>query len=151
MIRIRQAQMQQMLDADRSLLRRVVDKRVREQYADVIRGLPADLVDEMIENGIRAARGYGLTRAGDIAGFVLVMFEVVPEFHRHPRVKAILGDPRRRKNWRRCSIAPRSQCGRRSSPRSIARLGSRTCASRTGISRWVPASTIPRSSSGSRR
>jgi hypothetical protein len=81
-----------MVEADSEMLRYVIAKRVREHYPKVVEGLPQDLYDEMIEYGIRSARGYGLTFADDIAGFVLVMFEVGPEFHQHPRIQHVLRD-----------------------------------------------------------
>ncbi len=93
MLQIRNTQMLQMLETNDALLRTAITKRVREQYAELVNGLPNDLLDEMIENGIQSARGYGLTQAENITEFVLIMFEVGPEFHRHPRIRPILSDP----------------------------------------------------------
>ena len=47
---------------------------------------------EMIEHGIEVARGYGLKTERDLAGFVLNMVRINPEFHRQPRINAILKD-----------------------------------------------------------
>lgn len=48
---------------------------------------------EMIEHGVDVARGYGLKTERDLAGFVLNMIRVNPEFHRQPRIHSILRDP----------------------------------------------------------
>ena len=66
---------------------------VHADYAFIVEGLPDDLLDAMIGHGLRAARSFGLSQPGDLAGFVFVMFEVGPEFYRHPRIRAVLQDP----------------------------------------------------------
>ncbi len=47
----------------------------------------------MIEHGMEVARGYGLRSERDLAGFVLNMVTINPEFHLQPRIHAILADP----------------------------------------------------------
>jgi hypothetical protein len=46
----------------------------------------------MIEHGMAVARGYGLASERDLAGFVLNMVTINPEFHLQPRIHAILAD-----------------------------------------------------------
>ncbi len=65
---------------------------VRRDYRSLVEGFPDDILMEMISGGITRARGFGLTRPEDIAGFVLVMFEVGPEFYRHPAIRSVLED-----------------------------------------------------------
>jgi hypothetical protein len=50
-------------------------------------------IREMIEHGVEVARGYGLATQRDLALFVLNMLTINPEFHRQPRIHAILKDP----------------------------------------------------------
>lgn len=47
---------------------------------------------EMIEHGVDVGRGYGLKTERDLAGFVLNMVRINPEFHRQPRINSILRD-----------------------------------------------------------
>jgi hypothetical protein len=62
---------------------------------------------EMIEHGMVVARGYGLETQRDLAGFVLNMIRINPEFHKQPRINAILKDtslepPERREKLLTC-------------------------------------------------
>lgn len=47
----------------------------------------------MVEHGVEVARGYKLETERDITFFVLNMLTINPEFHRQPRIHAILRDP----------------------------------------------------------
>jgi hypothetical protein len=47
---------------------------------------------EMVEHGMEVARSYGFTTERDIASFVLNMVRINPEFHRQPKINAILKD-----------------------------------------------------------
>jgi len=47
----------------------------------------------MIAHGVEVARGYGLETERDLALFVLNMLTINPEFHRQPRIRALLEDP----------------------------------------------------------
>jgi hypothetical protein len=47
---------------------------------------------EMIEHGVAVGRGYGLKTERDLAGFVLNMVRINPEFHRQAKINAILRD-----------------------------------------------------------
>jgi hypothetical protein len=46
----------------------------------------------MIEHGMEVARSYGLKTERDLAGFVLNMVRINPEFHLQPKINAILRD-----------------------------------------------------------
>lgn len=50
-------------------------------------------IREMVEHGVLVARGYDLVTERDLALFVLNMITINPEFHRQPRIHAILKDP----------------------------------------------------------
>ncbi|WAK03795.1 hypothetical protein [Methylobacter sp. YRD-M1] len=93
MVTITQAQKLAMLGADESLLRNSIQKRVKEDYQQIIQGVPDDLVKLMIDHGINVARQFGLSSPGDIAGFVYIMFEVGPEFYRQPQIRMVLENP----------------------------------------------------------
>jgi hypothetical protein len=47
---------------------------------------------EMIVHGLEVARGFGLRTERDLAGFVLHMVRINPEFHRQPKIRSILDD-----------------------------------------------------------
>lgn len=47
----------------------------------------------MIEHGVEVARSYGLETERDLSLFVLNMITINPEFHRQPRIHALLRDP----------------------------------------------------------
>ncbi len=93
MLSINNAQKLAMLGADERFLRNSIQKRVKEDYQQIIQGVPDDLVKLMINHGIEAARKFGLSRPADIAGFVYIMFEVGPEFYRQPQIRMILENP----------------------------------------------------------
>ena len=50
-------------------------------------------IRDMVLHGIGVARGYGLETQRDLMLFVLNMITINPEFHRQPRIHAILSDP----------------------------------------------------------
>jgi hypothetical protein len=91
-VKISRQQMREMVTSSDCLLQNAIKKLVLENHAYVIEGLPADLFDEMIDNGIKTAKGFGLTSADKLATFVLLMFEFGPEFYKHPQVNLRLTD-----------------------------------------------------------
>ncbi|WAK04306.1 hypothetical protein [Methylobacter sp. YRD-M1] len=93
MLTFTRAQQLAMLGADERLLRNSIQKRVKEDYQQIIQGVPDDLVKLMINHGIDVARKFGLGSPVDIAGFVYIMFEVGPEFYRQPQIRMILENP----------------------------------------------------------
>jgi hypothetical protein len=62
---------------------------VRQVTAAERRRLP---LRAMIVHGIEVARGYGLETERDLTVFVLNMITINPDFHRQPRIHAILRD-----------------------------------------------------------
>jgi hypothetical protein len=52
--------------------------------------VPGDVLRQMIRNGIRRARSYGLTWESSLFGFIWFMFEVAPNFDEHPLIRRIL-------------------------------------------------------------
>ena len=79
-----------MLAADKNLLFQAIKRRVVRDYQEIVGGLPEDMLAGMINHGIDKAKSFGLTHPFDIAGFVYIMFEVGPEFYRHPQIQPIL-------------------------------------------------------------
>ncbi|HRQ80477.1 MAG TPA: hypothetical protein PKZ97_05105 [Azospirillaceae bacterium] len=92
MIVFNKQQFGDMISSDKSLLRESIIRLVSNDHKSVIEGLPEDLLHEMIDGGIDAASRFQLTEPSDIAAFVLIMFEVGPEFYRHPVIHAHLTD-----------------------------------------------------------
>jgi hypothetical protein len=82
-----------MLAADKNLLFQAIKSRVVKDYQEIVKGLPEDMLAGMINHGIAKAKSFGLTHPFDIAGFVYIMFEVGPEFYRHPQIQPILTSP----------------------------------------------------------
>jgi hypothetical protein len=72
------------------MLPRVILRVVRSEYPLVVEDFPDDILLEMISGGIIRAREFGLTNSEDIAGFVLIMFEVGPEFYNHAAIRSVL-------------------------------------------------------------
>jgi len=79
-----------MLAADKNLLFQAIKQRVVRDYQAIVKGIPDDMLAGMINHGIEKAKSFGLTHPFDIAGFVYIMFEVGPEFYRHPKILPIL-------------------------------------------------------------
>lgn len=86
-------QMRQMVAGSEHLLLLAIGNRVRTENPYLVEGLPDDILNEMVESGVKTARKYGLTASEALATFVLLMFEFGPEFHRHPVVQAMLAEP----------------------------------------------------------
>ena len=82
-----------MLANDRTQLFHAIKRRVERDYQAIVQGVPEDMLAGMINHGIDSAKGFGMTHPYDIAGFVYLMFEVGPEFYRHPKILPILSSP----------------------------------------------------------
>lgn len=91
-MQFRREQFQQLVGGSEPMLRVAIRNQVQQEHAPVVQGLPPDLLDEMIDGALRAARGYGLQAPPDLATFVLWCFEFGPEFHRHPTIRAVFTD-----------------------------------------------------------
>lgn len=93
MFKFSREQLEQLAGSSEAMLRAAIGNLARTEHPYVLQDLPRDLFDEIIDNSLKTARGYGLQSPRDLAAFVLLQFEVGPEFHRHPVVKAVLADP----------------------------------------------------------
>lgn len=93
MITFSQNQLRQLAGGSEAMLRTALGNLVRREHAYVVEGLPGDLFDEIIANSLASARGYGLKAPADLATFLLLQFEIGPEFHRHPAIQEVLADP----------------------------------------------------------
>ena len=89
-MKITRNQLVGMLSADKNLLFNAIKSRVVRDYKEIIQNVPEDMLAGMINHGINKATSFGLTHPYDIAGFVYIMFEVGPEFYRHPKILPIL-------------------------------------------------------------
>lgn len=85
--------LQRLVSGSEPMLARSIGKLVREHHAYVVDGLPDDLFGELIARGIATARHQGLETPQQLGGFVMLQFEVGPEFYRHHEIQAILGRP----------------------------------------------------------
>jgi hypothetical protein len=65
---------------------------VRQDYDDILAGMPRDILLDMVDGGIAAGRSFGLSSPEDLAGFVCLMFEIGPEFYRQPNILKIFQD-----------------------------------------------------------
>lgn len=93
MLKFTREQMEQFAGASEQMLRVVIGNLARTESPYVLQGLPSDLFDEIIDSGITTARSYGLQSPKDLSTFVLLQFEIGPEFHRYPVIHAVLADP----------------------------------------------------------
>ncbi|WP_157758711.1 hypothetical protein [Cystobacter fuscus] len=93
MMRFRREQLRKMAGGSETLLQYAIATQVIEEHSYIVHNLPKDLLNDMIRSGLNTARGFGLSAPNDLSAFVLLMFEVGPEFHRHPSVLRVLEDP----------------------------------------------------------
>lgn len=76
-----------------------------------IKELPPTTLRQMIETGLKRARGYSLSWESSLTGFVVIMFLVAPNFDDHPLLKRPLldaeiePDKRIEKLWERTTDA----------------------------------------------
>jgi hypothetical protein len=94
MITVRQEQMDALvLDCSGGIEELTLDYLERNRPA-LIRGIPPFALREMVGNGIARAGGHGLKSAYDLVTFVMLMFEIAPNFDTHPVIRQGLGDLR---------------------------------------------------------
>jgi hypothetical protein len=65
---------------------------VREQRADAVAALTAEVLRARVVWGVTIARRYSFDSEAAIALFVLALFTLGPAFHRHPAIRAILDE-----------------------------------------------------------
>ena len=93
MFKFSKSQLQKIAGSSDPMLRVSISNIVKVEHAYVVKDLPPELLATMIDTGMKSARGYGLSKPTDVAGFVMLQFEFGPEFHRHPAINALLTDP----------------------------------------------------------
>lgn len=91
-MQIKRLQMHQMVVNSDKMLTVAIKTLVSQEHPYVIEGLPEDILDEMVGNGVKTARGYGISGPDESATFVLLMFEFGPEFHLNPVIQKTLRD-----------------------------------------------------------
>jgi hypothetical protein len=57
-----------------------------------VRGIPLNLLRDMVSVGVARAKQYHLIDDGDVISFVSIMFEIAPNFDEEPTLNAILLD-----------------------------------------------------------
>ncbi len=92
MLKIRKEQVDAFLPrTDREVVDFIVG-HLREESPELIERLPADVLREMVGNGVGRARGHGLRRLEDLTAFVSIMFEIAPDFDEQPALRRVLRD-----------------------------------------------------------
>jgi hypothetical protein len=79
--------------AEEAFVRRVV-QHLRSEHAKAIERYDDGLLREIVQEGIGRARRHGLTWESSLTAFVALLFEVAPDFDRHPSIARILQDER---------------------------------------------------------
>ena len=92
MLKIRDEQFDAFLPQDDEDLIDLIVRHLRQESPELIEGIPADSLRDMVRNGIARARSHGLRSAEDLAAFVSVMFEIAPNFDEHPAIRRVLRD-----------------------------------------------------------
>lgn len=67
-------------------------KKLRTDYAELVKELPEDKLHKRVEYGIRCAREYGLTWKNNLRTYVTLMFVIAPDFDRFPAFEKFLTD-----------------------------------------------------------
>lgn len=75
-----------------SLVSRIV-QHLRAHHGDAVGQLPDDGLRDMVAQGLKRARKYGLAWESSLTTFVALMFEIAPNFDEHPAFQRILRDP----------------------------------------------------------
>ena len=84
MLTIRKSQMKVFQrEAERNFLDAVLEQ-LRSSHAAVIKDVEDDILRKRVAYGIARAREYGLTWKTNLTTFVMLMFDLGPEFDRHP-------------------------------------------------------------------
>lgn len=95
MFKFTKQQLEQVAGSSEAMLVQAIRSLARQQHPYLLQDLPQDLFDGILASSLKTARGYGLQSPADLAAFVLLQFEMGPEFHRHPTIHAVLADPAR--------------------------------------------------------
>jgi hypothetical protein len=79
------------LEAERTFVDKVLEK-VCTRYADTIRDVEIGILRKRVTHGIARAHEYGLTWMNNLTIFVMLMFDLGPEFDRYPAFNRCLTD-----------------------------------------------------------
>lgn len=66
---------------------------MHNRHPELLAGMPEEAVLDRIVAGVKRAKHYGFTRHRSYAAFIVIMFEIAPNFDDHPRIKAALTNP----------------------------------------------------------
>lgn len=92
MLTLRDSQLAGWLQADSARFLTLVERHVWHEHPDALRGIPHELVQELLAAAVARARRHGLESDGQVIGFVSLMFEVAPNFDREPVLAALLAN-----------------------------------------------------------
>lgn len=67
-------------------------EHLQDESPELIYRIPHDTLREMIHNGLKRAKGHGLSSPEDLTAFVSVMFEIAPNFDEQPDIRRVLRD-----------------------------------------------------------
>lgn len=65
---------------------------LREHHPDAVSGLDDKELERRVRIGLARGRAHGLEQQNHLTQFVALMFEIAPNFDRHPAVAPILAD-----------------------------------------------------------
>jgi hypothetical protein len=92
MLKIRKEQMSVFQQqAERNFIDSVV-KQLRTDHVETVQDIPEDKLYKRVEYGTQRAREYGLTWENNLATFVILMFEIGPDFDKFPAFHKYLTD-----------------------------------------------------------
>jgi hypothetical protein len=77
---------------DQSFLKRL-SRHLRDHHPAAVQDLDASQLNRGVAYAIDRARSCGLTAENAIATFSVLMFEIGPDFYKHPAIRRVLDDP----------------------------------------------------------
>lgn len=90
MFRLRKPQIEAIEKAAEPLFVDRVMVHLRQNHAEAVAGLHEPVLRKRTAAGVARARRHGLERQDSVGTFVALMFEVAPDFDRHPVIAKIL-------------------------------------------------------------
>lgn len=92
MHKIRNDQLKAFDDEAEKSFRRKVLEHLKAEHPESVEGVDEKDLEIMVANGIGRARSHGFTWESSVAAFVMLMFEVAPNFDQHPAFRQHLED-----------------------------------------------------------
>lgn len=92
MLIIREKQIQHFIAKDDAELIELVGRTIRQANAERVSDYDDEKLREMVKIGVERARSRDFELAEDIAAFVMIMFEVAPNFDEQEEIGAVLAD-----------------------------------------------------------